>query len=203
MDGVAGPIWAVSAEDGSVALESLEQVNPQYKQLGDALYYFYIESDELAPRFIGPVRAGENLGDIELGPFLEVTGEIRGTPEDLERFAAEWDQPELMTTDNPAAAWLYAESKPLEPVRLIDPPNAPRGKKATSKTFKLTGLRPGKLRIIANFGPHPHHVSHTYTRRDPKGTDLVFEFDLTESKEGLILEPGGGRRADEEESGAN
>lgn len=189
MDGITGPVWAVSQDDGGVLLDSLQKVNPQYPKLGDALYYFYVEPIDLAPRFVGPVRAGEDLGDIELGPFLEVSGEIVGTPEELERFAAEWDQPEEMTTDNPAATWLYAVSQQLEPMKLVDPPNAPKVAKLPKRSFRLSGLRPGKLRIIANFGPRPHAASHTYGRRDPKEGDVVFEFDLTESVDNLVISP--------------
>src|SRR5947209_19860421 len=98
-----------------------------------------------------------DLGDVTVGPPLEVRGEIHGTPAELDRFAAEWDQPFEMKTANPAAAAPYANSDTLETKR-----------EGGKLTFRLTGLRAGKLRIVANFGPHPHSVSHTYGRRDPK-----------------------------------
>jgi hypothetical protein len=177
--GTEGPIWAVSQEDGTVVLDTLQRIDPLYAELGDALYYFYIEPLGHAPRFLGPVRAGEDLGELTVGPYLEVRGEIRGTPAELDRFAAEWDQPFELTTDNPEAAWLYAVSQSLETQREGD-----------KLTFRLTGLRPGKLRIVANFGPNPHQVSHTYGRRDPGETDVVGEIDLTQSRR-MALTPEG------------
>jgi hypothetical protein len=187
MDGMEGPVWTTSTADGMVVLDSLQRTDPHSAKLGDAVYFFYIESPGLAPRFLGPVKAGKDLGDVAIGPLLEVRGEIRGTPEELKRFAAEWDQPFEMTTDNPDAAWLYAVSKGLET-------KAEGGK----LTFRLTGLRPGKLRIIANFGPHPNSVSHTYTRRDPKGSDIVVEFDLKESRTDLVVAAPKGKTAEDE-----
>jgi hypothetical protein len=120
------------------------------------------------------------LGNVELGPYLEVHGEVHGTPEELERFAAEWDQPFELTTDNPDAAWIYARSQRLETQREGD-----------KLTFHLAGLSPGKLRIIANFGPRPHQVSHTYTRRDPQGSDIVVQVELTKSISELVVTPQG------------
>lgn len=187
MQGIEGRVWGVSQADGRFVLDSLQRVDPYYPDLGDAVYYLYIDSAEFAPRFLGPVRAGQELGDVTLGPFLEVRGEVRGTPEELDRFAAEWDQPFEMTNDNPVSAWLYAVSQKLETQREGD-----------LLRFQLTGLRPGKLRIIANFGPNPHHVQHTYARRDPKGSDIVVEMELTESVLDLVVTPQSGRRVEEE-----
>jgi beta-lactamase regulating signal transducer with metallopeptidase domain len=180
MRGTAGPVWTTSAADGSVVLDTMQRIDPYYDDLGDAVYFFYIETPGLAPRFLGPVKAGQDLGDVPVGPFLEVRGEVRGTPEELERFAAEWDQPFELTTDNPEAAWIYAVSQTLETTRDGD-----------RLTFHLTGLRPGRLRIVANFGPHPHQVQHTYTRRDPQGSDIVVEVELKESIADLVVTPAG------------
>jgi hypothetical protein len=100
-----------------------------------------------------------------------------------------WGQPVLPqfreSRHSPRAAWLYAISQRLEPQRDRD-----------KLTFHLTGLRPGKLRIIANFDPHPHHVSHSYTRRDPQGNDIVVEIDVKESISGLIVTPEGQKEPD-------
>lgn len=171
-------MWATSQADGVVLLDTLQRVDSFYAELGDAVYYFYVETPGLAPLFLGPVKAGQDLGDVTVGPFLEARGEVRGTPEELDRFAAEWDQPFELTSDNPDAAWLYAVSKPLETTREGD-----------KLTFHLTGLRPGKLRIVANFGPQPRQVSHTYTRRDPQGSDIVVQVELKESIDDLVVEP--------------
>eukprot|EP00456_Euglypha_rotunda_P071582 TRINITY_DN640_c0_g1_i6.p1 TRINITY_DN640_c0_g1~~TRINITY_DN640_c0_g1_i6.p1 ORF type:complete len:1114 (-),score=275.95 TRINITY_DN640_c0_g1_i6:14006-17347(-) len=183
MDGFDGLLWTTTGDDGTAMIHSMQRVDPYYKKLGDALYFFCIQSPRSSdgkptppPRVIGPVKAGEDLGVVALGPPLEVRGEIRGTPEELERFAAEWDQPFAMRTENPDATWDYAVSKPLETKRDGD-----------KLTFHLTGLTPGRLRIIANFGPTPHSVSHTYSRRDPKEGDTVVEIELKESMRNLVI----------------
>ena len=180
MNGLQGPIHAVSADDGTVVLSSLQKVNHGYESLGDAVYFFYIEADGFAGRFLGPVKAGDNLGDVELSRPLEVLGEVRGTADELKNFAAEWDQPFELKTANPKAAWSYAISQPLETKREGD-----------KLTFHLTGLRPGKLRIISNFSSGTHHVSHTYTRRDPSDSDVVVDIDLDRSRSNVILTPTG------------
>ncbi len=193
MKGIEGPVWANSQSDGRVVLDSLQRVNPIYEKLGDAVYYFYIEpaSPDLAPRFVGPVKAGQDLGEIAVGPFLEVRGEVQGTAEELNRFAAEWDQPLELTTDNPDATWIYAVSKRLKTKR-----------EGNKLTFHLKGLRPGKIRFISNFGPRPHSVSHTYGRRDPKGSDVVVQLDLDQSYIGLVLTSQDGKKPkDDRESG--
>ena len=92
-----------------------------------------------------------------------------------------------MTTANPAAAAPYAVSEKLETKRDGD-----------KLTFHLTGLRPGKLRIVGNVGPRPHPVSHSYGRREPTGTDFVVEVDLRESIADLVITPAD-RKADEVE----
>ncbi|NJN61441.1 MAG: hypothetical protein HC795_07865, partial [Coleofasciculaceae cyanobacterium RL_1_1] len=67
------------------------------------------------------VKAGDKvLFGKYSGSDVTVDGEVRGTPEELTRFAAEWDQPFAMTSDNPDAAWLYANSQRLETRRVGD-----------------------------------------------------------------------------------
>lgn len=176
MDGLKGPLRAVSAQDGTVVLNTLQKVNQGYESLGDAVYFLYIEAEGFAGRFLGPVKAGVDVGDVELSRPLIVRGEIHGTPEELKNFAAEWDQPFELKTANPDATWAYAVSQPLETKRAAD-----------ILTFQLTGLRPGKLRIISNFSPGTHHVSHTWGRRDPQGTDVVVEVQITDSLDDLVI----------------
>jgi hypothetical protein len=179
-DELEGPVWATSGADGSVLLTSLQRVDPYYEKLGAATYFFYIEPDDaaLAPRFIGPVKAGQDLGDITLGPVLKVTGEVHGTPQQLDRFAAEWDQPFEQQTDNPAATWLYANSQRLTTQRDGD-----------KLIFELTNLRPGKLRIISNFGPRPHSVKHVYGRREVGEHDVLLEIDLHNPSTDVVVRP--------------
>ena len=173
-------MWATSDKDGNVVLTSLQQVDPYYEKLGAATYFFYIEPADaaLAPHFIGPIKAGQDLGAITLSPRLEVRGEVHGTPAELDRFAAEWDQPFEQKTDNPAATWLYANSQRLQTQRDGD-----------KLIFHLSNLRPGTLRIIANFGPRPHSVSHVYRRREVGDTDTLFEFDLQKPLTELVIKP--------------
>lgn len=187
MHGLEGRIWTTSQADGSVTLDSLQKIDPYYKDLGDAVYFFCVEAPAAAnpkltppPRVIGPIKAGQEVGEIKLGPPLEVKGEFRGTPEELKNFAAEWDQPFTIKTDNPDGAWDYAVSQ-----RLVITPDGDK------LTFQLTGLTPSRLRIISNFGPAPHSVQHTYGRRDPKDGDVVVTIDLTESLTGVVITPKG------------
>jgi hypothetical protein len=177
-DGIEGPEWAVSGDDGIVVLDSLQRTDPYYAKLGDAVYFFYVQASGMAGQFVGPIKAGQDLGDIALAPPLQVSGVVRGSKEQLNHFDAEWDQPFTLKTAEPTAAFDYAVSQPLQVTRDGD-----------VLRFSLTGLRQGKLRIVANFDPPPHSVSHVYSRRDPKGSDVVYEFDLTESKADLVIEP--------------
>ena len=187
MHGLKGPVWATSGTDGIVVLDSLQIKDPAYPKLGDAVYFFCVEPPPLEdqkpawpPRIIGPIKAGQTLGDIQLCPPLEVRGEIRGTPEELRQFSAEWDQPYAMKTDNPDATWDYAVSRRLETKLEGD-----------KLTFLLRGLVPGRLRVISSFGPSRQSVKHTYSRRDPGPDDLVVTVDLTDSIDKLVITPKG------------
>jgi hypothetical protein len=157
-------------------LDTLQKFDPQDKKLGNNIYGFYVEPVGHAPLFIGPVQAGEDLGEIKVGPFLEASGEIRGTPEELAALAAEWDQPQPMKRGNGEVSWDYAESATLETQRDGD-----------KLTFRLTGLRPGKLRIVSRFKQGGKSISHVYSRREPNEDDVVFEMDLLESHDDLVV----------------
>ncbi len=180
MQGIEGPIWQTTQEDGVATLDVLQKVDPNYPKLGDAVYFFYVEPPDgatgLLGRFVGPVRSGVDLGTIELSTPLEVHGEVRGTKEELDRFAAEWDQPFEQVTANPQAKFSYAVSKDLETSREGD-----------CLHFHLKNLSPGKLRIVANFDPHPHSVSHVYTRREAKGNDLEMSVEVKRLMPKLII----------------
>ena len=173
--GIRGPIWATSQADGTVILDTLQKINPYAAELGDAVYYFYVEAPGLAGQFLVRVKAGKDLGDIKLSGPLEVRGEIRGTPEELERFEAEWDQPLDLQL---AADTLYAVSEELVTKR-----------EGNKLTFHLTGLRPGKLRVIGSVGPQPHAIVHTFAQRVPKETNFVVEVDLKESITDFVITP--------------
>ena len=51
---------------------------------------------------------------------ISLSWSLKETPAELRRFAAEWDQPFELTTDNPDAAWLYAVSQRLRTTREQD-----------------------------------------------------------------------------------
>jgi hypothetical protein len=174
--GLKGPVWATSNADGQVVLDMLQKVDPLDRKLGNNIYWFYVEPPGLAPLFLGPLQAGAELGDIVVGTLLEARGEVRGTPEELAAFSAEWDQPEPMKRGNGEIGWYYAESKPLEIKRDGD-----------RLTFHLTGLRPGKLRVISRFKAGGKPISHVYSRREPNEDDVVFEVELTESRNDLAI----------------
>jgi hypothetical protein len=171
-----GPVWATSNASGEVVLDTLQKIDPADRSLGNSIYWFYVEPPGLAPFFIGPVQAGADLGDLTAGPLLEVRGEVRGTPEELDAFAAEWDQPVPMRRGNGAVGWYYAESQRLQTERAGD-----------RLTFRLTGLRPGPLRIVARFRTGGKPISHEYTRRVPNEDDVTVEVELTESRHDLVL----------------
>jgi hypothetical protein len=175
-DGLHGPVWATSDERGNVVLDTLEKFDPRDRKLGNDIYFFYIESPGLAPRFLGPIQAGENLGDLTVGPLLEASGEIRGTPAELAAFTAEWDQPEPVRRGNGGKGWDYAESQRLETKWEGD-----------HLTSHLTNLRPGKLRIVSRFKHGGTPESRVYSRREPNKDDVVFEVDLTDSRKDLVV----------------
>jgi hypothetical protein len=177
-DGTNGPVWATSNAKGEVVLDTLQKFDPaDVKQMGNNMYWFFVEPTELAPRFVGPIEAGQDLGDLAIGPLLTVSGEVHGTPEELRAFQAEWDQPEPMKRGDGTIGWSYAESKPLAAKQDGD-----------KLTFKLSGLRPGTLRIVSRFTRGSKPISHTYTRREPTEDDVVFEVKLTESRDDLVVE---------------
>jgi hypothetical protein len=175
-DGLHGPVWATSNAAGDVVLDSLQKFDPLDRKLGNNIYWFYVEPPNLAPFFIGPVQAGADLGNLTVSPYLEVRGEVRGTPAELAAFAAEWDQPVAMKRGNGEVGWYYAESKPLQTKRAGD-----------KLTFQLTGLHPGTLRIVSRFQRGGKPISHEYSKRSPNEDDVVYEVELTESRNDLVV----------------
>ena len=176
MKGTEGLVWAESDAQGLVSINSVQEFDPLDRKLGNNIYYFYVESDSLAPAFVGPFEAGEDAGDVVLGSYLEVRGEVQGTPEELKNFRAEWDQPEMILRGNRVGGWIYANSARLKTMQ-----------KDGKLVFHLTGLRPGKLRIIGNFGKGPRSTRHVYSRREPGPDDVVLEIPLNKSIHDLVF----------------
>jgi beta-lactamase regulating signal transducer with metallopeptidase domain len=174
--GLNGPVWATSNAEGQVVLDMLQKADPLDRKLGNNIYWFYVDPPSLAPLFLGPLQAGEDHGNVVVGPLLEARGEVRGTPEELAAFSAEWDQPEPMKRGNGEIGWYYAESKRLETRRDGD-----------KLTFRLRDLRPGKLRIVSRFKKGGKSISHVFSRREPNEDDVVFEVELTESRDDLVI----------------
>ena len=166
-NGIQGPVYASSDQVGVVKLDSVQS---------GYIYTFYIEPEALAPMFIKGVSVGTDLGTIKLSPPFEVSGIIKGTPEQLKRFAAEWDQPIPLVLSDGSTSSLYAVSKKLQATRDGD-----------QLRFRIPDLRPGKLRIIANFGPKPHSVAHIYARRKVGPTDELFEFELDGPRDDIVI----------------
>ena len=178
IDGNDGPVYAVSQADGTVVLDSLRAGEPEQHELGGEVYWFVIEHDTLADHYIGPVKAGSDLGQIKMSPPIRVTGTILGTPAELDRFQAnqtDYDQPVVMRPDV-EDGWSFARSRQLVTKR-------------TDKglTFQLTGLRPGKLRIVGRFSSGQQGSKYVSGKREPFGDDLVWEFDLREAQHELVL----------------
>jgi hypothetical protein len=81
--GLLGPVWATSNKDGWVALDTLQKFDPLDQKLGNNIYHFYVESPGLASFFIGPIEAGQTLGDLTVDELFEVSGEIQASDDEL------------------------------------------------------------------------------------------------------------------------
>lgn len=175
MKGMEGEVWATSNERGEVVLDTLQKTDPFDAKLGDNVYWFYIEPPaDFAGKLIGPITAGQELGAIALGKPITVRGEVHGTAAELDRFVAEWDQPEAVGKAGPDKPWDYAVSQNLEVRRVGD-----------KLTFELKGLRPGRLRFVSNF--EGQSSGHEYAKRMVGPTDVVLELNLTESRSDVVL----------------
>ena len=70
-------IWGESDADGLVVLTTLRAIDPVPTNMpGLASYAFRIDAPNHAPRYLGDVQAGADLGDIAFAEPLEVRGEI-------------------------------------------------------------------------------------------------------------------------------
>lgn len=175
MKGIEGDVWAISNERGEVVLDTLQKTDPFDAKLGDNVYWFYIDPPAgFAGKFIGPITAGQDLGDIALGKPITVRGEVHGTAAELDLFSAEWDQPEVVGKAGPDKPWDYAVSQNLEVHRAGD-----------KLTFELKDLRPGRLRFVSNF--QGQSSGHEYAKRMVGPTDVVLELNITESRSDVVL----------------
>jgi beta-lactamase regulating signal transducer with metallopeptidase domain len=91
-----GPVWGVSDTDGRVELTTLCAVDPvPTNDPGLADYVFRIDAPGQAPYYVGPVRAGSDLGPIQLSKALRVEGEIIRNAAQPERVSVQWRQATL------------------------------------------------------------------------------------------------------------
>jgi|GEM_PF-2806145 len=192
------PPWAVTGKDGVARVDSLmqwylpapkEPAVQSKENAGDidpgALkrevgYLFYIVPP---PGFAGrivSVKAGKELGDVLVGPGVQVRGEIRGTKEELDHFLAEWHQPEFVATSPGQTRGLLHPSKVLITQR-----------KESHLEFTLPNLLPGKLRIVGNFNAQSHWVTKPHYVQDLTGSDKEYLIDLVEPITKVILTPNG------------
>ncbi|MFT5300514.1 MAG: hypothetical protein ACI814_001291, partial [Mariniblastus sp.] len=165
--GTQGVVLAESNEHGHVVLDSVQS---------GYLYTFFVQPKRHAARFVSAIEAGENLAELELVMPFEVSGVIQGTPEQLKRFSAEWDQAVAILLKDGTSNFEYANSKKLAVQRDGD-----------QLTFRLSNLRPGKLRIIANVQQRKR-VNHEYAKRTVGDDDQLFTFELMGPRNDLILQ---------------
>ena len=89
-----GPVWGESNADGRVELTTLRAVDPvPTNDPGAAIYAFRIDAPNHGPCYIGDVRAGSDLGEIQVGDSLEVRGEVVRDATKPERISLQIRQP--------------------------------------------------------------------------------------------------------------
>ena len=136
----------------------LQKVDPLDRKLGNNIYWFYVEPPSLAPLFLGPLQAGADLGDIVVGPLLEASGEVRGTPEELAAFSAEWDQP---GTDE------ARQRRNRLVLRRVEAARSQTGRRQADFPPHRTPSQENRS-IISPFKQGGKPISHVYSRREPK-----------------------------------
>lgn len=129
-----GPIWGTSNADGRVELSTLCAMDPIPTNVpAPADYVFRIDAPGQAPYYVGPVRAGSNLGQIQLSKALRVEGEIIRDEVAPERVTVQWRQ---STIEQGSAigkgVWTYAKLEEVDG-RLF---------------LKLAGLKPGPFDLF-------------------------------------------------------
>jgi beta-lactamase regulating signal transducer with metallopeptidase domain len=164
-----GPVWGVSDSDGRVELTTLCTVDPvPTNDPGLADYVFRIDAPGQAPYYVGPVRAGSDLGQIQLSKALRVDGEIIRDAAQPERVNVQWRQATLeQGASTGKGEWTTAKLAEADGRLLL----------------KLTDLQPGRFDLFITFS-------------DPKvpanqigGTirQLEFHGTLTNSSAGLKI----------------
>ncbi len=153
-----GPVWARSDDQGRVSLDVLRK---------DWDYWFEVSADGFAPRLVGPFQAGKGFGEVKLAPPIEVSGEIRASPEVLKRVSGRWHQ--TFTTKHRGSS-----SRSTTPCGESIHTRV-RGERIP---FRITGL-------------HKRHFSLQVYFKTPGLKNQEFKTELKESIRGLIITPTG------------
>lgn len=132
-----GPVWGVSGADGHIVLITLCATDPIPTNVpAPADYVFRIDAPGQAPYYVGPIRAGSRLGDIQLSKALRVEGEIIRDAEAPERVSVQWRQ---ATVEQGAATgkgvWTTAKLEEAD----------------GQLRLKLAGLKPGPFDLYITY----------------------------------------------------
>lgn len=132
-----GPVWGVSDADGRVELTTLCTIDPvPTNDPGPADYVFRIDAPGQAPYYVGPVRAGSDLGQIQLSKALRVEGEIIRDAVQPERVSVQWRQATLeQGASTGKGNWTTANLVESDGRLLL----------------KLTDLQPGRFDLFVTF----------------------------------------------------
>lgn len=132
-----GPVWGVSDADGRVELTTLCTIDPvPTNDPGPADYVFRIDAPGQAPYYVGPVRAGSDLGQIQLSKALRVEGEIMRDAVQPERVSVQWRQATLeQGASTGKGNWTTANLVETDGRLLL----------------KLTDLQPGRFDLFVTF----------------------------------------------------
>ncbi|MDB5342498.1 MAG: peptidase BlaR1 [Schlesneria sp.] len=132
-----GPVWGVSDADGRVELTTLCTNDPvTTNDPGPADYVFRIDAPGQAPYYVGPVRAGSDLGQIQLSKALRVDGEIIRDATQPERVSVQWRQATLeQGASTGKGEWTTAKLEDVDGRLLL----------------KLSDLQPGRFDLFISF----------------------------------------------------
>lgn len=152
-----GPVWGVSDSGGHVELTTLRSIDPvPTNDPGPAEYAFYIEAPGHAPRYIGNVRAGSDLGEISVDEGLEVQGEIVTDDTKPERVSLQFRQSTVALGGANAIGWW--RTVPVKDV-------------GGKLRFHLKGLQPGRfdLFVVYSDADRPKNTGRTFSQMQFQG----------------------------------
>lgn len=163
------PVWGETDADGRVALTTLRAIDPvRTNDPGAASYCFRVDAPGYAPHYIGDVRAGNDLGEIQLSEAIEVRGEVARDAQNPERISFRVRQPTI-------AHGGYDGRGLWQGVDLVED-----GEKLT---FHLKGFQPGPVLLSIVYS------DASVLRGTPGGSiaHLHFHGELTGSSSNLVI----------------